>query len=94
MPNPDDQTLVELLANASNIALVGHSANPEKASFRVSRYLRDQGYAVFPVNPALEEVDGLKVYRNLAEIPQKIDIVDVFRKSEFLAEITREAVAI
>ena len=94
MTGYDDQTLINLLRSSSNIALVGHSSNPERASFVVSRYLREQGFKVFPVNPMLDEVDGLRVYPSLDALPVKIDIVDVFRQADFLPQITREAVAV
>ncbi|WP_017324291.1 CoA-binding protein [Synechococcus sp. PCC 7336] len=92
--NPDDETLRQLLEEAQTIAVVGHSNKPHRDSYRVAQYLRSAGYIVYPVNPAVDEIDGQRCYRTLAEVPEAVDIVNVFRRSEFLAEIVREAIAI
>lgn len=81
----------QLLDNAKVIAVVGLSDNPERPSHRVARYLQDQGYKVIPVNPRLDEVLGEKSYPDLKSIPVPIDIVDIFRRSEELHDIVKEA---
>lgn len=92
--NPTDDTLRTLLTSATTIAMVGASANPEKASHGIMKQMLAAGYRVIPVNPKETEVLGEKAYASLAEIPDRIDIVDVFRKSEDTPAIADEAVAI
>ncbi len=94
MKNPPDARLKELLVQARTIAVVGLSANEERASHRVARYLKEQGYRVIPVNPAVQEVLGEKAYAALEDIPEPVDIVDVFRKSEDVPPIAESAVKI
>lgn len=84
----------QVLADAQVIAVVGHSDKPEKDSYRVANYLRQQGYTVYAVNPTVDEIDGEKSYAALADVPEPIDIVDVFRGSRHLPRIVDEAVAI
>jgi predicted CoA-binding protein len=86
--------LRELLSKSKVIAVVGHSDKPYRTSYRIAQYLRDAGYKVYPVNPTLSEIDGLPCYPNLAAIPEPIDIVDVFRRSEYLAEVIDEAISV
>jgi len=81
----------DLLDKAKIIAVVGLSDNPGRPSNRIGRYLQSQGYRVIPVNPLLEEVLGEKSYPDLKSIPYKIDIVDIFRRSEEVHDIVREA---
>ncbi len=83
-----------LLATAKNIAVVGLSAKPYRASFGVSETLQESGYRIFPVNPNLTEVLGEKCYARLEDIPEKIDIVDIFRRSEYVPEIVDSAIRI
>jgi uncharacterized protein len=84
-----------LLAETKTIAIVGMSSNPQKASHFVGTYVQYAGYRIFPVNPRADtEILGVKVYPDLASIPEKIDIVDVFRRPEACADIAREAVAV
>lgn len=82
------------LATAQTIAVVGHSDKPHRTSYQIAHYLRAQGYTVYPVNPTVEMIDDEKSYPSLAEIPDPIDIVNVFRRSEFLPAIIDEAIAI
>jgi len=86
-----------LLASARTIAVVGYSTNPNRPSNSVSRYLRDRGYRVIPVNPSLRGsvVDGEQAYDRLADIPADIhvDFVDVFRRGEFLDAVVDDALA-
>ncbi|MDK2985638.1 MAG: uncharacterized protein PWQ96_1280 [Clostridia bacterium] len=78
-----------------NIAVVGLSANPERASHNVAKYLQEAGYNVIPVNPTVDEVLGEKSYPDLLSIPKDIDIdvVDIFRRSEAVPPIVDEALA-
>lgn len=92
--NPSDDELRTLLISASTIAIVGASANPEKPSYGIMKRLLDGGYHVIPVNPKEPEVLGQKAYASLADIPERVDIVDVFRRAEDTPAIADEAVAI
>ena len=96
MPLTRDEDISELLQNARTIALVGASDNPGRASFGVMKFLQDQGYRVIPVNPRItgEHVHGEFVWRELAQIGEPIDIVDVFRNSEDAAGVVDEAIAV
>jgi uncharacterized protein len=87
-----DATITELLASAKTIAVVGLSAKPYRASFGVTETLQASGYRIFPVNPNEAEVLGEKCYARLEDIPEKIDIVDIFRRSEFVPEIVDSAI--
>ncbi len=84
----------ELLKSARTVAIVGISKDPEKPSYRVAEYLKNNGFRIIPVNPNYEEVLGEKCYKNLSEIPECIDIVDVFRKSTDILPIAEEAVKV
>jgi uncharacterized protein len=84
---------VEILRTARTIAVVGASCEPRRSSYGVMRYLLDAGYRCIPVNPRYDEVHGVAAVASLAEIDEPIDIVDVFRRSEFCAGHAREAVA-
>lgn len=79
----DDQRLKQLLSEAKTIAVVGVSDNPNKTANQIAEYLLRVGYTVIPVNPMLEEWNGRKAYPSVESIPGRIDIVDVFRRSEF-----------
>ncbi|WP_337873863.1 CoA-binding protein [Exiguobacterium sp.] len=88
----DDQRLKQLLSEAKTIAVVGVSDNPNKTANQIAEYLLRVGYTVIPVNPMLEEWNGRKAYPSVESIPGRIDIVDVFRRSEFLAGVAEDAV--
>ena len=90
--NPTQETIFNYLKEAINIAIVGLSNKPERTSYMVAQVLQDNGYKIIPVNPLLagEEILGEKVYANLTEIDDSIDIVDVFRRSEFLPEVAAD----
>ena len=92
--NPSDQELKQLLTDATTIAMVGASANPDKTSHGIMQKLQKVGYRVIPVNPREAEVLGEKSYPSLADIPERIDIVDVFRRAEDTPAIADEAVKI
>jgi len=89
-----DDFLYKTIKEAKNIAIVGASTNPERASHGIMKFLQKNGYKCFPVNPKEDEILGEKVYRNLSDIPEHIDIVDIFRRSEAVPPIVEEAVAI
>jgi predicted CoA-binding protein len=92
MPLSESEAITELLATAKTIAVVGLSAKKYRASYGVSETLQESGYRIFPVNPNEAEVLGEKCYTSLEDIPEKIDIVDIFRRSEFVPEIVDAAI--
>jgi predicted CoA-binding protein len=92
-PGPDDSYLT-ILRTARTVAVVGLSPNPERPSHRVARYLQEQGYRIVPVNPTVESVLGERSYPSLAEIPEPVDVVDVFRRSEEVPPLVEEALRI
>lgn len=92
--NPSDPELFELLDRAKTIAVVGASSNPERPSHGIMKKLLAVGYRVFPVNPNEREVLGQKAYATLLEVPEKIDIVDVFRRAEYTPPLADEAAAV
>jgi predicted CoA-binding protein len=87
-----DKELKEILKSSKTIAVVGCSRDPEKDAHKVPKYLKERGYKIIPVNPFAEEILGEKAYKNLSEIKEKVDIVDIFRPSEECLEIVKEAV--
>jgi predicted CoA-binding protein len=89
-----NEAIERILSEAETVAVVGISDKPERPSNSVARYLQAKGFRVIPVNPLLTEVLGEKAYRSLSEIPGKVDIVDVFRKSEEVPAIAEEAIRI
>lgn len=90
--NPSQDTIFDFLKEAKTIAVVGLSNREETAAYRVSRIMQDAGYRIIPVNPrsAGETILGETVYASLKDIPLSIDIVNVFRRSEFLPDLARE----
>ncbi len=90
----DPREIREALETARTVAVVGCSPNPARPSHSIARYLQDAGYRVVPVNPGHRELVGETCYRSLAEIPPEveIDVVDVFRRSEFVAEVAAQAI--
>lgn len=91
---PDDGTIRELLQKARTIAVVGHSDNPARTSYQIAQFLRQAGYTVYAVNPTVSEINGEKSYPSLADVPEAVDIVNVFRRSEYLPGVVDEAIAI
>jgi predicted CoA-binding protein len=91
----DASEIRSALASARTIAVVGCSPNPDRPSNAIARYLREQGYRVIPVNPGHRQILGETCYRSLSEIPTdvKIDIVDVFRRSDQVAPVAEQAIA-
>src|SRR5580700_5812604 len=94
MATAEDAFITELLASAKTIAVVGLSGRPYRASFGVTETLQSSGYRIFPVNPNEKEILGEKCYARLEDIPEKIDIVDIFRRPEFVPEIVDSAIRI
>jgi predicted CoA-binding protein len=86
-------TIRQLLREAKVIAVVGHSDKPHRTSYQIAQFLRRVGYRVYPVNPAVSQIDGEKSYASLKDIPEPIDIVNVFRRSEFLPAVVDEALS-
>ena len=96
MPLTRDEDIRDLLTNTRTIALVGASDRPDRPSNYVMKFLQDQGYRVIPVNPQItgEHVHGEYVWRELAQIGEPIDIVDIFRRPEAAAEAVDDAIAV
>ena len=96
MPLTSDAEIDELLRTAKTIAVVGASDRPDRASYGVMKAAQDRGYRTIPVNPRItgEHVHGEYIWRELAQIGEPIDIVDIFRKSEDVTPVVDEAIAI
>ncbi len=92
--NEDINTLRRILSVSKTLAVVGLSANWWRPSYFAAKYMLDHGYKVIPVNPQYPEVLGLKCYASLRDIPEKVDIVDCFRKSEEIGSLADEAIVI
>src|SRR6202158_5028377 len=96
--NPSDAEIRAILARPTTVAVLGCSDNPERDSLRIAKLLKTRGFKVIPVNPqldpeALRTEQDEKCYPDLASIPEPVEIVDVFRRSEFLPEIAEAAIA-
>ena len=94
MPIESDTTIRDILTTAKTIAVVGASNKPYRDANRIADLLIRAGYAVFPVNPAYSETNGVKCYPDLKSVPVPIDIVDVFRNPEAVDEVADEAIAV
>jgi predicted CoA-binding protein len=90
----DEAAAVDRMLAAKRIAIVGMSDDPRRPSHGIGSYLISHGYDVVPVNPTHDQVLGTKCYAKLSDVPGKIDLVNVFRRPEFCADVTREAIAI
>jgi uncharacterized protein len=84
--------VTEVLKNAKTIAVVGLSASPLRPRHGVSAYMQSHGYRIVPVNPNIREALGERAYSSLLEVPEKIDIVNVFRRSQFVGEVVEQAI--
>lgn len=84
--------LREIIELHKTIAVVGMSASPYKPSHSVPKYFHSLGWKIIPVNPTADEILGLKVYRNIMEVPEEIDMVNVFRPSEDALEVVKDAI--
>ena len=87
---------LDILKNVSSIAIVGISSKEERDSYKVMKFLIEKGYKVFPVNPNEQGkyILGRKCFKNLSDIDDEVDMVDVFRKDEFVYDVTKEAIKI
>lgn len=93
MPTPvHTDPISEILQRAKTIAVVGLSANPLRPSHGVAAYLQAQGYHIIPVNPQIEAALGEKAYPSLLDVPEKVDIVNIFRRPEFVEEVVDQAI--
>jgi predicted CoA-binding protein len=89
-PQPDP--IADLLQRAKTIAVVGLSSSPLRPSYGVSAYMQSNGYRIIPVNPKIKEVLGETAYASLLDVPQKIDIVNIFRRPEFVEEVVDQSI--
>ncbi len=89
-----DREVRDLLAASHTIAVVGLSNNPARASYRVSRYMQEHGYTIIPVNPGISQTLGLETFPDLMSISGPVDIVNIFRRPEFVPGIVEAAIAI
>ncbi|MGB7629919.1 MAG: CoA-binding protein [Candidatus Deferrimicrobium sp.] len=89
-----EQRVEAILSGSKTVAVVGISDKPDRPSHVVAKYLQAMGYRVIPVNPLVTRVLGEKAYKSLAEIPERVDLVDVFRKSVDVPKVAEEAVRI
>lgn len=88
-----DKTALQILKQSKTVAVVGLSPDPERPSHEVARYLQVHGYRIIPVNPTVQEALGERAYPDLAAVPDKIDVVDVFRRPEHIPAIVEAAIA-
>ena len=89
---PSDQQIKDLLSKAHTIAVVGLSSSPSRASYGVSQYMQAAGYRIIPVNPNERQVLSERAYARLEDVPEKVDVVNVFRRSEFVPAIVDAAI--
>jgi predicted CoA-binding protein len=89
---PQTDPVTALLTRAKTIAVVGLSDNPLRASHGVAAYMQSQGYRIIPVNPLIKSSLGEKAYASLLDVPEKVDIVNIFRRPEFVEEVVDQAI--
>ena len=94
MPGSGSDPIGDLLKRAKSIAVVGLSNKPLRPSHGVSLYMQQQGYRIIPVNPNIQSSLGQRAYPSLIEVPEKIDIVNIFRRPEFVPEVVDQAIAL
>jgi hypothetical protein len=92
--NPPDDVIREILAAPRTVAVVGCSADPARDSHRIAKLLRDRGHRVIPVNPTEREVLGEACRPSLRDVPEKVEMVDVFRRPELVAGVVDDALAV
>jgi len=92
--NPSREEIKEILASAGNIAVVGLSDNPERTSHMVAKAMQARGYRIIPVNPGKKQILGETCYKSLLDIPEPVDIVNVFRRAEEVIPFAEQAVQI
>ncbi|HEV3512902.1 MAG TPA: CoA-binding protein [Candidatus Sulfotelmatobacter sp.] len=90
LPQPDP--IADLLRRSKTIAVVGLSCNPLRPSHGVSAYMQSHGYRIIPVNPKIDECLGEQAFPSLLDVPEKIDMVNIFRRSEFVEEVVDQAI--
>jgi hypothetical protein len=93
MPIHDSDGIRRILQEARTIAVVGASQKPWRDSNNIAHFLMRKGYTVYPVNPKYTEIDGVRCYPDVKSIPEKVDIVDVFRQSSAVPEVVTDAIA-
>lgn len=97
MSQRQEQTTLEdlrqILKTTRTIAVVGLSARPDRPSHSVSAYLQEQGYRIIPINPNISEALGMKAYPSLREVPERVDVVDIYRRPEAIPPIIEDAIA-
>src|SRR5215510_7738042 len=92
--NPSDTTIREILATPRTIAVVGCSPDPDRDSHRIAALLKAKGHRVIPVNPSCQEVLGERCFASVRDIPEPVEMVDVFRRPEFVDQIADDAIAV
>lgn len=83
-----------VMADTKTIAVVGLSNKPDRASYQIASYLKDQGYRIIPVNPTIKETPGEKAYSSLRDVPERVGVVQIFRRSEDVPPVVEDAIAI
>ena len=94
LQNATPQEIRDILKTAKVVAVVGLSDKPDRDSYRVAAYLQKAGYRIIPINPAVKEVLGEKAYASLRDVPEKVDLVDIFRKPDAVPEIVEDAISV
>lgn len=94
VPTKTSHTKMLDFKKIKSIAIVGLSDKPDRPSYEVGKYLMDQGFKIFPVNPNIDNFLGIKSYKSLSDIKEEVDVVDIFRKSEFVEPIVNESIKI
>ena len=92
--NPPDMTIREILATPRTVAVVGCSPDPDRDSYRIAALLKAKGHKVIPVNPSCQEILGERCFASVRDIPEPVEMVDVFRRPEFVDQIADEAIAV
>jgi predicted CoA-binding protein len=92
--SPDLDGLREILLAARTIAVVGLSDKPDRPSYEVAAYLKDEGYRIIPVNPTITETLGERAYASLRGVPEPVDVVQIFRRVQFVPQIVEDAITI
>ena len=90
----ESDRITELLNTAKTIAVVGLTDSPLRPSYGVSHYMRSQGYRIIPVNPNIKEWEGEKAYASLLDVPERVDLVNIFRRSQFVPPVVDQAIQI
>ncbi len=91
--NPDAEQISAIVENAKTIAIIGLSNKPGRESRDVALYLKERGYEILPVNPKLDEWEGLKCYKSIADVPEGLDIIDLFRRADAIDDLVDDIVS-